>query len=77
MMLPQLSVRKAPHSLMLLKAINVYGQVTPSLLDHNVTKGGSSIQFTSEVSTKKNQINYLTQNREIKLSMLVFMIVRR
>lgn len=54
-----------------------YGQDTQSLLDHNVTKGGSSIQFTSEVSTKKKQINYLTQNREIKLFMLVFMIVKR
>lgn len=61
----------------LISFVQGYGQDTLSLLDHNVTKGGSSIQFTSEVSTKKNQINHLTQNREIKLFMLVFMIVRR
>ena len=57
--------------------VQEYGQDTLSLLDHNVTKGGSLIQFTSEVSIKKKQINYLTQNREIKLFMLVFMIVER
>ena len=46
----------------LISFVQGYGQDTLSLLDHNVTKGGSSILFTSEVSTKKNQAMWLRKN---------------